>query len=136
MLMVGAAYQSGALPISAESIERAIELNGVAVEANLQAFRRGRQAVADPQALAALVGELHRPVSTATPGSHVTSPAAERLLTELAPEASEELRAVVALRIDELIGYQDEAYAADYVRRVEDVRAAESLRVDADAARA
>ena len=34
---------------------------------------------------------------------------------------------MVALRVDELIGYQDEAYAADYVRRVEEVRAAGSL---------
>ena len=133
MLMVGAAYQSGALPISAEAIERAIELNGVAVEANIQAFRRGRQAVADPESLSALVGELHRPVSTATPELHVASPDAERLLTGLAPEASAELRAVVALRVDELIGYQDRAYAADYVRRVEDLRAAEALRADADA---
>src|SRR5699024_10952196 len=64
---------------------------------------------------------------------HVASPDAERLLTGLAPEASAELRAVVALRVDELIGYQDRAYAADYVRRVEDLRAAEALRADADA---
>ncbi|NLD86168.1 MAG: indolepyruvate ferredoxin oxidoreductase family protein, partial [Actinomycetales bacterium] len=124
MLMVGAAYQSGALPISADAIERAIELNGVAVEANLQAFRRGRQAVADPEALSELVSSLHRPVSTATSELHVVSPAAERLLTGLGAEASDELRAVMALRVDELIGYQDEAYAADYVRRVEALRAA------------
>lgn len=127
MLMVGAAYQSGALPISAESVEQAIELNGVSVEANLQAFRRGRQAVADPDALAALVSDLHRPVSTATADRHVPSPACERVLTALGSEASDELRAVVALRVDELVSFQDEAYAADYVRRVEDLRAAERL---------
>ena len=127
MLMVGAAYQSGALPISAQSIERAIELNGVAVDANLQAFRRGRQAVAEPNALAALAAGLHRPAGTATAGRHVPSPAAERLLTHLDADASDELRDVVALRVDELIGYQDEAYAVDYVRRVEEVRAAGSL---------
>ncbi|MBB1032328.1 2-oxoacid ferredoxin oxidoreductase, partial [Dietzia sp. SLG310A2-38A2] len=50
----------------------------------------------------------------------------ERLLTGLGAAASDELRAVVALRVDELIGFQNEAYAADYVRRVEDLRAAEA----------
>ncbi|WP_295649454.1 indolepyruvate ferredoxin oxidoreductase family protein [uncultured Dietzia sp.] len=128
MLMVGAAYQSGALPVSAEAIEQAIELNGVAVEQNLQAFRRGRQAVADPAAVSALVAELHQPVSTATVDRHVASPACERLLAGLGADASDELRAAVTLRVDELIAFQDETYAADYVRRVEQIRAAEALK--------
>ena len=127
MLMVGAAYQSGALPIRAEAIEQAIELNGVAVDANLQAFRRGRQAIADPQALTSLVDGLHRPVSTAPPELHVPSAACEALLAGLDASASDELRAVVALRVDELIDYQDRAYAADYVCQVEELRAAEAL---------
>src|SRR5204862_861171 len=42
LLLLGAAFQHGCLPLSAGAIERAIELNGAGVEANLAAFRWGR----------------------------------------------------------------------------------------------
>ena len=71
MLLVGAAYQAGALPLPAEAIEQAIGLNGVAVDANLQAFRRGRQAVADPAAFAEVVDAL-----TVSPPARPRNPAA------------------------------------------------------------
>jgi indolepyruvate ferredoxin oxidoreductase len=63
LIALGAAYQAGAVPLQASSIARAIELNGVAVERNLAAFRAGRLAVYDPASLPAprRVGELrHR----------------------------------------------------------------------------
>lgn len=56
-LLVGAAVQAGALPISPEAIERTIELNGVGISANTAAFRWGRVAVADPESFAAVTTE-------------------------------------------------------------------------------
>jgi indolepyruvate ferredoxin oxidoreductase len=53
MLLIGAAYQHGCLPLRADAIERAIELNGASAEANIAAFRWGRVAVARPELLPA-----------------------------------------------------------------------------------
>ena len=50
-LMLGAAYQRGLLPVSAEALEQAITMNGAAVEKNLSAFAWGRAAVGAPEAL-------------------------------------------------------------------------------------
>ena len=51
MFMLGYAYQIGALPLSAEAIEKAIEMNGEAVPMNLAAFRYGRRAAVDRAAV-------------------------------------------------------------------------------------
>ncbi|MGC1464553.1 MAG: indolepyruvate ferredoxin oxidoreductase family protein, partial [Pseudolabrys sp.] len=55
MFMLGYAYQTGALPVSAEAIEKAIEMNEQAVPMNIAAFRYGRRAAIDPTAIDALV---------------------------------------------------------------------------------
>ena len=47
LFMLGVAYQKGLIPVSAEAIEQAIELNGVAVKMNTDAFRWGRRAAVD-----------------------------------------------------------------------------------------
>jgi indolepyruvate ferredoxin oxidoreductase len=48
IMMLGYAYQRGLLPLSAKAIEQAIEVNGVAIKMNTQAFQLGRLAAADP----------------------------------------------------------------------------------------
>src|ERR1700686_2626802 len=55
MMMMGYAYQKGLLPLSAASIEQAIEVNGVAIKMNTQAFRLGRLAAADPARIVAMM---------------------------------------------------------------------------------
>jgi indolepyruvate ferredoxin oxidoreductase len=101
VFLVGAGFQTGALPLPPGAIEEAIRVNGVAVEKNLQAFRRGRQYVADPGALLA-AARLDRPA------------AAEPTLDRL-----------IRTRADDLTAYQDSAYARRYLDVVERVRAAE-----------
>jgi indolepyruvate ferredoxin oxidoreductase len=55
MMMMGYAYQKGLLPLAATAIEQAIEVNGVAVKMNTEAFRLGRLAAADPARLAEMM---------------------------------------------------------------------------------
>lgn len=115
LIIVGAAYQRGLLPISADAIERAIELNGVSVKTNIQAFRVGRQIVAHPEWVKNLVakreriGELHiQPTISAD---------ARRMIDSVG--ATGELLRILEIRIPELITYQNVAYAqkyADFVR--------------------
>ena len=51
LLMLGYAWQRGIIPLQRGSIEKAITLNGKAVEAGLRAFAAGRSAAVEPQAL-------------------------------------------------------------------------------------
>ncbi|HSL74709.1 MAG TPA: indolepyruvate ferredoxin oxidoreductase family protein [Ilumatobacteraceae bacterium] len=56
VLLLGAAVQIGAIPLPVDAIERAIELNGVAVDTNRAAFRWGRAWAADPVAVERAAG--------------------------------------------------------------------------------
>ena len=49
MMIFGAAWQQGLIPLSLDSLQQAITLNGAAVERNLRAFELGRWAVLHPE---------------------------------------------------------------------------------------
>ena len=100
--MIGYAYQAGGLPLSAAAIERAIEINGVAVPFNLRAFRLGRLAAHDIDAARALM------------------PAAA------AEDIAEDLDSTIEKRAEFLAAYQDADYAARYRAVAAAARAAEA----------
>ena len=109
MFMLGYAYQAGALPLSAEAIERAIEMNGEAVAMNVAAFRYGRRAVVDPAALEALV-----------------KPAPELANDSL--KLSQSFAETVDRRETFLTAYQSARYARRYRALVEKMRNAEAIK--------
>jgi indolepyruvate ferredoxin oxidoreductase len=100
MIMLGFAWQKGLIPVSARALYRAIHLNGVAAEENLQAFEAGRRFAFDPV----------RDPGRAPP---------------IKPEAMD-LDALIKGRAADLVSYQNQAYADRYLARVAAVRAAES----------
>lgn len=122
LLMVGAAYQAGALPIPAEAIEQAIRLNGVAIEMNLAAFRWGRMSVHAPEKLAAVM-----PKSIEEAKQAPLSKDAEAIIAQtLVGSRSEALTTLIRRRVPELIAFQNAAYARDYATFLRKVIEAEA----------
>lgn len=122
MLVVGVAFQSGALPLPADRIEQAIRLNGSAVEMNVAAFRWGRALVAHPELAA-----RHATPRAAEPADARVESIVPHRLVSLA-NLEESVRRVVIRRVPELVAYQGEAYARRYVEFVRDVAAVEEAR--------
>ena len=102
VIMLGAGWQQGLVPVSLDALMRAIELNGVAVEQNKRAFACGRLAVTDQDFVASLLGQA--PVK-------------------------ETLDQIIARRVEYLTSYQDSRYAERYREAVDSVRAAERNQV-------
>jgi indolepyruvate ferredoxin oxidoreductase len=122
-IMLGAAYQAGALPVSAASIEKAIRLNGVSVEMNLLAFRWGRMAVVDRAQVEAAVAQA----TTRAVGQPAALGAVAQALVDRVG-ATGELRRLLEIRVPELIAYQNAAYAGEYVDFVARVAQVEAER--------
>jgi indolepyruvate ferredoxin oxidoreductase len=108
LLLIGAAFQNGCLPLSADAIEHAIRLNGAAVEKSLAAFAWGRAVAADPL----LADQLLAPTAP------VDDPSPAALAIVEATGAAGELRRLLEIRVEDLIGYQSERYAREYADAV------------------
>ena len=104
LFMLGFAFQKGLVPLSEASLLRAIELNGVAIPANKEAFLWGRRAAVD-QARVERIATPAQPVQVQFPQS---------------------LDSLVKQRVEHLTAWQDAAYAQRFESFVERVRAAES----------
>ena len=131
MLLLGVAYQTGRIPVSAEAIETAIELNGKAIPNNLAAFRWGRLAIIDPLRVQQRVGlirddgdEFVDRNRARLDNARVRSCHDKALdLLIRAPELKPDFSRCIV----ELIAYQDEAYAqqfVDFVHKVHDIEIA------------
>ncbi|WP_114418247.1 indolepyruvate ferredoxin oxidoreductase family protein [Marinospirillum perlucidum] len=101
MILLGFAWQQGLLPLSLQALMRALELNGVALDKNKQAFAWGRLAAADPEYTQRHLDQQPLPV-----------------------EAS--LEAVVGRHARYLEAYQNSAWAERYRHWVERVAQAEA----------
>jgi len=117
-LLLGYAWQKGWLPLARAAMERAIELNGVSVAPNLEAFLWGRRLAHDPEAVRravrpqnATVIELRRPVG--------------RVRSE------SDLDELIARRVALLTAWGDAAWAERYRARIERVRRVEGERIGA-----
>jgi indolepyruvate ferredoxin oxidoreductase len=107
MMMVGYAFQLGWIPLTEASLLRAIELNGASVELNRRAFFFGRVAAHDPHTLS---------FNTDTQNK------AERF----------DMETFIERRKDDLVAYQNAAYAQRYANLVDRVRRVE-FKVRSDA---
>jgi indolepyruvate ferredoxin oxidoreductase len=114
--VLGYAWQRGWLPLTHESLTRAIELNAVQVEKNLAAFEWGRRVAHDRAGVDALVQK---------PAGQRSADALESGAKIVSLHTPKALDALIDKRAQYLAAYQNDAYAARYRALVAEVRAAE-----------
>ncbi|GAB4075605.1 indolepyruvate ferredoxin oxidoreductase family protein [Nostocoides australiense] len=121
--LLGVAVQSGALPLPPAAVEDALSQNGVAVEANHQAFRWGRRYAAAPDAVVAAAAP---PPSRSTRAAGTT---AYGLVRAAGLPTDGELGELIARRAEELTAYQDPDYARTYLHHLAQVHRREQAAV-------
>ena len=139
MMVFGAAWQKGLVPLSHEAIEKAIELNGAAVERNKRAFDIGRWAVLHPEEAAKLIAPavVEKPKTLdekiAFRSDHLVAYQGPRLAKRyrkmLEGISDDRLKEAVAKGYHKLLSYKDEYEVA---RLLLDTRAKAEAEFDGD----
>ncbi len=104
LFLLGYAYQLGLLPVSADAIMLAVELNGVAIPFNKKAFSFGRLQAVDPDRVKAEMVNKN---------------------PDLEFQSLEDLDDIVAHRTDLLTRYQNASWAERYRASIDKIIAAE-----------
>jgi indolepyruvate ferredoxin oxidoreductase len=113
IFLLGVAVQSGVLPVQVSSIQEAIRLNGVAVDANLAAFAAGRHWVVNPDAY-----DFQNSASAAS--QMAVPPLPKKLAARIEGSGLEPVEIVTLLAAD-LVAYQNNRYAGRFLDLVEKV---------------
>jgi indolepyruvate ferredoxin oxidoreductase beta subunit len=121
-VILGSIAGAGVLPWGIEEYHHAIKESGVGVEASLAAFEAGRLAAiaAAAKPLTAAAWPDHRGAIDSSDYTLEAVPAALRLRIENRFPAAQELLGMAAARLSD---YQDEAYAALFLDRIERIAA-------------
>jgi indolepyruvate ferredoxin oxidoreductase len=123
VLLLGVAYQAGALPFSYHAFEEAIGELGKAAERNLEAFAWGRAVVARPEAVAEVLNGAKPETERRREPPRAAVDAARVLFERRGTDPA--LREAVAWYVADLVDYQDAALAGRYLDTVEAAWAAE-----------
>jgi indolepyruvate ferredoxin oxidoreductase len=123
LIVLGAAWQRGAIPLSRAALHEALRQNGAAVESNIAAFEWGRACVAAPEAVRQLLHEGDPVAPQRVPA------VVDRVTTEQG-----ELRRLLAVRVDDLSGWGGERAVDGYIETIARVRASEQERLPGSSA--
>lgn len=108
IFMMGYAWQKGLIPISFEAIDKAIELNGIAIEQNKKTFACGRLGAVDMDGLK----EFIEPYLNAVPREEISITTDD----------------VISKRAKMLVDYQDQNYSDEYVELIDHVKEIEAIK--------
>lgn len=136
IFMLGVAYQTGVIPISAAYIEKAIEGNKVSIEQNINAFRWGRKYVLNPEkALDALYQDSSQKIPAKDEAlaklkkfENQNVAALEKLIAKFPDNDS--LKEILYPRVADLILFQNAKYAQRYLDFINETHQAEMSRIE------